>query len=69
MCHDTPGDSTSGKYIIKIPRFDYGTSQEWIIYVDFIQKALVGQNVTICPPMYKCMERVLKGDAKAEFTG
>ena len=29
---------------------------------------LVGQDVTTGPPMYKFMERLLKGDAKAEFT-
>ena len=23
-CHNTPGDSTSGKYVIKISRFDSG---------------------------------------------
>ena len=67
-CHNTPGNSTSGKYVIKIPRFDSGTPEEWIIKMELVQKALVGQNVTTGPPMYKCMERVLKGDAKAEFT-
>ena len=67
-CHNTSGDRTSGKYMIKIPRFDSGTPEEWIIFVDLVQKALVGQNVTTGPPMYKCMERVLKGDAKAKFT-
>ena len=36
--------------------------------MDLFQKTLVGQNVTTGPSMYKCMERVLKGDAKAEFT-
>ena len=35
--------------------------------MDLVQKSLVGQNVTTGPPMYECMERVLKGDAKAEF--
>ena len=54
--------------MIKIPRFDYGTPEEWIIFIDIVQKALVGQNVTTGPPMYKCMERALKGDAKADFT-
>ena len=67
-CHNTPGNSAAGKYVIKIPRFDSGTSEEWIIFVDLIQKALVGQNVTTGSPMYKCVERVLKDDAKAEFT-
>ena len=56
--HNTPGDSTSGKYVIKIPRFDSGTPEEWIIFVDLVQKASVGQNVTTGPPLYKCMERV-----------
>ena len=65
--HNTPGDTTSGKYVIKIPRFDSGTPEEWIIFVDLVQKSLVGQNVTTGPPIYDCMERVLKGDAKAEF--
>ena len=68
MYHNIPDNSTSGKYIIKIPRFDSGTPEEWITFVNLVQKALVGQNVTTGPPMYKCIERVLKGDAKTEFT-
>ena len=67
-CHNAPGNSTSGEYVIKIPRFASGMPEEWITFVDLIQKALVGQNVTTGPPMYKCTERVLKGGAKAEFT-
>ena len=68
-CHNTTGNSTSGKYVIKIPRLDSSTPEECIILVDLVQKALVGQNVvTTGPPIYECMERVLKGDAKTEFT-
>ena len=51
--------------MIKIPRFETGTSEEWIIFVDLIQKSLVGQNFTTGPTMHKCMERVLKDNAKA----
>ena len=67
-CYNTPGNTNSGKYIIKIPRFDSGTPEEWIIFVDIVQMALVGQNVTTGLTMYKCMERVLEGDSKAKFT-
>ena len=67
MCHNTPRYTTSGKYIIKILRFDAYTPEEWIIFVDLVQKSLVGQNVTIGPTIYECMESVLKGDTKAEF--
>ena len=43
MHHNTPDNSTSGN-VIKIPRFDSVTPEEWIIFVDLAQKALVGQN-------------------------
>ena len=49
MYHYTPGNSTSGKYMIEIPRFDSGEPKDWIIFVDLVQKALVGQNVTTGP--------------------
>ena len=67
-CHNTPRDTTSGKWVNKIPRFDSSTPEEWIIFADLVQKSLVEQNVTTGPPMYECMKRVLKGDVKAEFT-
>ena len=41
-CHNTPSNSTSGKYMIKIPRYDSGMPEEWIIFVDLVQKVLVG---------------------------
>ena len=66
-CHNTPGDSSSGKYVIKISRFGSGTPDEWIIFMDLDQKSLVGQNITSGPPMYELMERLLTGDAKDEF--
>ena len=54
-CHNTPGNSISGKYIIKILIFGSGTSEEWIIFIDLVQKSQVGQNITTGPPMYECM--------------
>ena len=68
MCLNNPVDSTSGMYVIIIPRFDFDTPEEWIIFVDLAQKILVAQNITSGLPIYGCMKRVLKGDAKAEFT-
>ena len=40
--------------------------EEWIFFVDLVQKALLSQDVTTGPPMYECMEWVMKGDAKDE---
>ena len=53
--------------MIKIPRFDSGATVEWIILVQLVQKALVGQNINTGPPMSKYMENLLKGDVKGEF--
>ena len=52
-CYNTPGDTTLGKYVIKIPRFDSGAPVEWVIFVDLVKKSLGGHNVTTGPPMYK----------------
>ena len=41
-CHNSTGDTTSRKYVIKIPIFDSDTPEEWIIFVDLVQKSLVG---------------------------
>ena len=65
--HNTHTDTTSGKNLIKIPRLDSGTPEEWILFVNLVQKSFVGQNMTAGSPIYKCMERMLKGDVKAEF--
>ena len=56
MCQNTPRDTTSGKDVIKIPRFDSGTPDEWIIFVDLGQKSLVGLNATTDPPCMNCLK-------------
>ena len=66
-CHNTPGDSISCKYVIKIQRFVSGTPEEWIIFMDLVQNSLVRQNITTGPLMYKCMEWVCTGDTNTEF--
>jgi hypothetical protein len=67
-CHNDPGDAKSGQYVVKIPRYGSGTPEDWLMFIDLCKKAIIGQNVTTGPPMYAFMDRVLKGDAKAEFT-
>ena len=54
-CHNTPDNSTSGKYVIKIPRFGSGLREEWIIFIELVQKSLFGQNITTGSPMYEYM--------------
>ena len=35
-CHNNPRDTTSGKYIIKVPRFDSSSPEDWIIFMDLV---------------------------------
>ena len=35
-CDNTPGHSTSGKYVNEISRFDSGMPEEWIIFLDLV---------------------------------
>ena len=65
--HNDPGDNKSGQYVVKIPRYGSGTPEDWLVFIDLCKKAIIRQNVTTPPPMYAFMDRVLKGDAKAEF--
>ena len=48
-CHNTAGISTLWKYIINISWFDSVMREEWIIFMDLVQKALVGEKVTTGP--------------------
>ena len=45
----------------------FSTPEEWIILMNLGQKSILGQNITSGSTLYKCMERMLKGDTKAEF--
>ena len=36
--------------------------------MDLVQDASVQQNITTDPPIFKCIERVLEGDSKADFS-
>ena len=35
-CQNTPGDSSSGKYVIKTPGINSDTPEEWIVFVDLL---------------------------------
>ena len=39
-CHNTQGGITSRKYMIQTHRFDSGTPEEWIIFIEIVQIAV-----------------------------
>ena len=36
MCHNAPRYTASGKYVVKTPRFDSVTPEEWVIFMDLV---------------------------------
>ena len=66
-CFSVPGDTESPAYNIQIPYFGTGTPEEWLMFLDNLDKALVGQHITDGPGRYTFTERLLKGDALATF--
>ena len=66
-CYNTPGDNKTGKYVIQVPIYDSGHPEEWINFVELVNKCIIGQNITTGPQMYQLAVRVLQGDAKAQF--
>ena len=53
MCDINPIYFNLGEHIIEIPSFDSDAPEDCIIFIDVVQKALVGQNGTIGSPIYK----------------
>ena len=66
-CHSSPGDPDSPVYSLQVPYFSTGSPEEWLLFMDNLNKAIIGQNITTGPSRYEFAERVLKGDALATF--
>ena len=66
-CHTRPGDPDSPVYSIQIPYFGTGTPEEWLQFLDGLEKAIRGQNISSGPERYELTERLLTGDALTTF--
>ena len=66
-CLTVPGDPDSPSYTIQLPYYCDGSPEEYLIWRDLLQKALLGQNITDGPTMFNYTENVMTGDALAFF--
>ena len=62
-----PTDPDSITYELSIPYFGEGTPEELLIFLDSVDKAIVGTNITNAPDKYALLQRLLKGDALSAF--
>jgi len=66
-CHSSPGDPDSPVYSLQVPYFSTGGPEEWLLFMDNLNKAIISQNITGGPGRYEFAECVLKGDTLATF--
>ena len=59
MCHNTLGDSTMVKYMIKVSLYNSGNPEDWISFVKLSNKCLAGQKITKGPQKHQLEQWVL----------
>ena len=47
--------------------YDSGDPEESVIFDDLVRKCIRGQNITPSPQMFRLVQQVLQGDAKAKY--
>ena len=62
-----PVDPDLITYKLSIPYFGKGTPEELLIFLDLVDKAIVGTNITDAPDKYALLRRLLKGEALSAF--
>ena len=66
-CQNTPGDADSTTYNLQIPYFGSGTAEEWLQFVDNLNKGIKGQNITGGVKRYELAEKLLIGEMLTAF--
>ena len=66
-CQNTPGDADSTTYNLQIPYFGSGTAEEWLQFVDNLNKGIKGQNIRRGDKRYELAEKLLIGDMLTAF--
>ena len=62
-----PGRATSGEYTLNVPYFQLGEAEEWLEFLQNLNKVFVGQNLTSAPNKFSMARRLLAGDSLAHF--
>ena len=62
-----PGRATSGEYALNVPYFQSGEPEEWLKFLQNLNKVFIGQNLTNCPARFVMVRRLLAGDSLTHF--
>ena len=62
-----PGRATSGEYTLNVPYFQSRTAEEWLKFLQNLEKVFVGQNVTTSSTKFAMTRRLLTCDSLTHF--
>ena len=62
-----PGQATSAEYTLNVPYFQSGTPEEWLKFLQNLDRVFVGQNLTTGPNKFSMARRLLAGDSLSHF--
>ena len=62
-----PGRATSAEYTLNVPYFQSGTAEEWLKFLQSLDRVFTGQNLTTGPNKFSMARRLLAGDSLSHF--
>ena len=62
-----PGRATSAEYTLNVPYFQSGTAEEWLKFLQNLEKVFVGQNLTTSSTKFAMTRRLITGDSLTHF--
>ena len=62
-----PGRQTSGEYTLNVPYFQSWEPEEWLKFIQNLNKVFIGQNMTTYPARFAMARRLLAGDSLTHF--
>ena len=62
-----PSDEGSATYEMQMRFFDTGSCEEWLLFLNNLEKVFIGQNITAGPQKFAMARRLLKGGTLAAF--
>ena len=62
-----PTRANSAEYTLNVPYFQSGTPEEWLKFLQNLERVFVGQNLTTGPNKFSMARRLLAGDSLSHF--
>ena len=62
-----PGSASSSEYTLNVPYFELGTAEEWLKFLQNLDRVIIGQDLKSGPNKFSMARRLLAGDSLSHF--